>query len=74
MKVGQEEGESRSSAVILVDVLRSGLILILTGEEWKGHYAGLEESRSSVGWRDGQWGMGGRESFPGGWQSRAVAG
>ena len=67
MKVVQEEGERRSSAVILVEASRSELIL--SGEEWKGHYAGPEKSRScvgSVGWREGQWGMGGRGSFPGG--------
>jgi hypothetical protein len=66
-KVVQEEGERRSSAVILVDVSRSGLIS--SGDERKGHYAGPEESRSwvgSVGWREGQWGMGGRGSFPDG--------
>jgi hypothetical protein len=62
-----EEGEHRSSAVILVDVSRSGLIS--SGEERKGHYADPEESRrwvGSVGWRGGQWGMGGCGSFRGG--------
>lgn len=67
-KEQEGEGERRSSAVILVDVSRSGLIL--SGEERKGHCAGPQESRrwvSSVGWREGQWGMGGRGWFPGGW-------
>jgi hypothetical protein len=59
-KVVQEEGERRSSAMKLVDVSRSALIL--SGNERKGRYAGPEESR-----RWGQWGMGGRGSFPGGW-------
>lgn len=62
-----EEGGRRSSAVILVDVSRSGLTS--SGEERKGHYADREESRGcvgSAGWRQGQWGMGGRGSFPGG--------
>lgn len=61
-KVVQQEGECRSSAMILVDVSRSGLIL--SGEERKGHYADPEESRrwvDPVAWRVGQWGMGGCE-------------
>ena len=56
-KVVQEEGEHRSSAAILVVVSRIGLILILSGEERRGRYAGPEENRrwvSSVGWREGQ--------------------
>jgi hypothetical protein len=70
-----QQEESRSSAVIPVDVSRSGSIL--SGEGQKGHYAGMEESRSwvgSVGWKEGSWGMGGRGSFPDGTQSRGVAG
>jgi len=63
--VQQEEEERRSSAAILVDVSRSELIL--NGR--KGPYAGREESglECSVGWKEGQWGMGGRGSFPDGW-------
>lgn len=64
-KVVREEGESRLSAAILVDVSRSGLILILRGEEQKNHYAGPESRRwvGSVRWKESQWRI---RSFPGG--------
>ena len=40
-KVVQEEGEHRSSAVKLVDVLKS--VLILSGNEQNGHCVGPEK-------------------------------